>query len=482
MGKRRRAAQTFIMSPSNERRGPLSGEQRGLTIGLLLAVTLVAFEALAVATVMPAAKEDLGGIRLYGWTFSGFLLASLVGITWAGQEADRHGPARPLAAGMTLFGIGLLVGGLAPSMAVLVAGRTVQGLGAGALPAVAYVAIGRGYDEHQRPRMLALLATAWIVPGLAGPGIASAVAEYLDWRAVFLGLVPFLPLAGLLTLPPLRRLGAPDSEPGPARTWMALRLALGAALALGGASSGSVVIAAVLAPVGGAIGLPALRRLLPPGTLRARAGAPAAIAGMGLANLAFFGAEAYIPLTLKTLRGQSTLVAGVALTAATLSWTTGAWIQERLAGRVAPRRIARVGLLLIAAGIGCTSLVLWDAIPALAVAPAWGIAGVGMGMAYPTFSLTVLAQATAGQEGAASSALKLNEVLGASAGIGIGGVLVAAGENGGWESSAVLATFGVAAAGALLATLVARGLPATSRATVGDAASGRVAVAAEAAT
>lgn len=470
------------MTLSNERRGPLSGEQRGLTIGLMLAVTLVAFEALAVATVMPAAKEDLGGVRLYGWTFSGFLLASLVGITWAGQEADRHGPARPLAIGMTLFGIGLLVGGLAPNMPVLVAGRTIQGLGAGALPAVAYVAIGRGYDEHQRPRMLALLSTAWIVPGLAGPGIAGAVAEYLDWRAVFLGLVPFLPLAALLTLPPLRALGAPESEAARGRTLTALQLTFGAALALGGASSGSILLGVILVPAGILVAFPALRRLLPPGTLRAHPGAPAAIACMGLANLAFFGAEAYIPLTLTTLRDQSTLVAGVSLTAATLSWTTGAWIQERLAGRVAPRRIARVGLLLIAAGIGCTSLVLWEAVPALAVAPAWGIAGLGMGMAYPTFSLTVLARARAGQEGAASSALKLNEVLGATIGIGIGGVLVAAGENGGWDSGAVLATFAVAAGGALLAAVVAKGLPGRPHEAASDLASARVVVAAEATT
>jgi hypothetical protein len=73
--------------------GLFSGYRRPLTVGLVLIVTLVAFEALAVATVMPAAERDLGGLRLYGWAFSGFLLASLVGITWAGEEADRHGPA-----------------------------------------------------------------------------------------------------------------------------------------------------------------------------------------------------------------------------------------------------------------------------------------------------------------------------------------------------------------------------------------------------
>ncbi|HEY8172617.1 MAG TPA: hypothetical protein VIH21_05980 [Dehalococcoidia bacterium] len=68
-----------------ESTGLLGGERRALTIGLVMTVTLVAFEGLAVATVMPRAEADLGGLRLYGWTFSAFLLASLLGITWAGD-------------------------------------------------------------------------------------------------------------------------------------------------------------------------------------------------------------------------------------------------------------------------------------------------------------------------------------------------------------------------------------------------------------
>ena len=192
-----------------------SGHRRALTIGLLMAVTLVAFEALAVATVMPGAEQDLGGLALYGWVFSGFLLASIVGITWAGEQADRHGPGRPLAIGMTLFGMGLLIAGLAPSMLVLVIGRAIQGLGAGALPAIAYVALGRGYPEQLRPRMLALLATAWVVPGLAGPAIAGAIAEFISWRGAFLIFVPVIPFMAALPRPPRVSMGAPGGGQTP---------------------------------------------------------------------------------------------------------------------------------------------------------------------------------------------------------------------------------------------------------------------------
>src|SRR4029078_8906434 len=94
---------------------------RGLTVGLVLNVTFVAFEALAVATIMPLVADDLGGIELSGWFFSAFLLANLVGIVVAGEFADRFGAAIPFGAGLALFAVGLLIGGLAPSMPVLVA-------------------------------------------------------------------------------------------------------------------------------------------------------------------------------------------------------------------------------------------------------------------------------------------------------------------------------------------------------------------------
>src|SRR5690348_10380486 len=80
--------------------GICSGPNRGLTIGLVMTVVGVAFEALAVATTLPATTRDLGGIALYGWAFSAFMLTNLIGITIAGSEADRHGPARPYIVGV----------------------------------------------------------------------------------------------------------------------------------------------------------------------------------------------------------------------------------------------------------------------------------------------------------------------------------------------------------------------------------------------
>src|SRR5438094_724894 len=92
------------------------------------------------------------------------------------DERPRQRPRRP---GIGLFSIGLLIGGLAPAMPGLVAARVIQGFGAGAIPAVAYVSIGRALPEALRPRMFATLSTAWVVPGVIGPSLAGIVAESL---------------------------------------------------------------------------------------------------------------------------------------------------------------------------------------------------------------------------------------------------------------------------------------------------------------
>src|SRR5262245_66432108 len=95
--------------------GLFAPQRRALTTGLILTITFVASEALAVVTVMPVAAHDLGGIRLYGWAFSAFMLGSVIGIVAAGREADRRGPAIPFVAAGGLFGSGLAVAGPPPS-------------------------------------------------------------------------------------------------------------------------------------------------------------------------------------------------------------------------------------------------------------------------------------------------------------------------------------------------------------------------------
>ena len=98
-------------APTSPAGGIWTPAYRQLTVGLVLAVTFVAFEALAVATILPVVGRHLGDLRLYGWVFSAFLLASLIGIVLAGTLADRMPLGRPMLAGLALFALGLIIGG-----------------------------------------------------------------------------------------------------------------------------------------------------------------------------------------------------------------------------------------------------------------------------------------------------------------------------------------------------------------------------------
>jgi len=170
-----------------EEGGLWSTERRPLTVGLVLTITLVAAEALAVSTAMPIVAKDLGGLELYGLVFSAFLVGSLVGIVIAGSLIDRVGVVTPFLVGLALFAVGLALGGAAVSMPMLIGARLIQGIGGGAIPPIAYVAIGRSLPEHLRPRMFATMSTAWILPGIFGPAIAGVVAEAFNWRLIFFG-------------------------------------------------------------------------------------------------------------------------------------------------------------------------------------------------------------------------------------------------------------------------------------------------------
>jgi MFS family permease len=446
-----------------------SPEHRALTVGLVLTITFIASEALAVVTIMPLVARDLHGLSLYGWVFSAFMLGNILGIVAAGRQADAYGPARPFLGGLVLFGAGLTIAGLAPSMLVLVAGRALQGIGAGAVPAVAYVAIGRSLPDSLRARMMAVLSTAWVVPGLVGPAVSAAVASLAGWRWVFLGLLPLVAVTGSLAMPALFRLGrAPASPAGQAgaehRLADGAAVAAGAGLTLAGltliASSGQVVLGAVLLGAGiPAIGW-CLRRLLPAGTFAARPGLPAVILCRGLLTFGFFGADAYVTLTIATIRHHTPALASLAVTGATLAWTAGAWLQSRLSQQWPPRRFVGWGVLIIATGLAAMASVLLPAVPIAVGVAAWTIAGFGIGLCYAPISLLMLREAPEGREGWASASLSLADVLGTALGIGAGGAAVAAASAHGWPLAAgVGVAFGIAGLGLTGLGAASRRLP-----------------------
>lgn len=415
-----------------------------LGAGLLLVVLVVAFEAMAVSTVLPRVAAELHGLAWYGWASSAFLLASLFGAVVSGRLADRRGLALGAGASLGVFTAGLLVAGLAPDMPVFVMGRFVQGLGAGGLGALPFAVITARYPEAARARMLAAVSSAWLLPALTGPLLASLIAETWSWRAVFWGLVPALALVAPLCVGPLRvgqlRVGPMPSggTPGPpssgeggpresAGLWPALGLTVSAGALIEGLRRADLLGAALV--MAGAAGMAhSARPLFPAGMLRLSRGLPAALMLRGCAAFAVLGANALLPLALHDLRGLTLTQAGSLLSVGGATWTLGSWVQAQLdrrsgaAGR--PRRI-RTAAALLTLGLGVTVAAVLGALPLGWAYAGWCLTGLSMGVAYNANSLLALSSVPESGAGRLSGQLANIEVLMVAVAAGLGGALVA---------------------------------------------------------
>ncbi len=418
-------------------------DHRLLTVSLVATVTLVGSETLAVATVMPKVADELGRAG-YGAAFSVFSLASIVGVLLAGPSSDRRGPMLPALVGLGLFAAGLAIGAFAPSMAVLVAGRALQGIGAGAIPAIGYTVIGRAYREDARPRMLALLSTAWVVPGVVGPGLAGVVADTIGWRWVFGGLLPLVAVAAVIAAFALRAVGPaeqPASGPGQVSRLVrdALAFSIGMGLVVTALSSGSVAVVAGGIVVGMTLAAWPARRLLPGGWWRAAVGGPGAMLARAMISFAFISLDAFIPYLLTEVRGTSVTFAALAVTTTALVWTVGSWVVDRTVARLGLRRLAMAGFVAVAVGLAGQSLLLVAGVPLLIGLGALALSALGMGLAFTPLATVVLNTAPAGGQGEVSSQLALFELLGFALGPGVVGALVAAGDRSGWPTDRPLA-------------------------------------------
>ncbi|MEU4577584.1 MULTISPECIES: MFS transporter [Nonomuraea] len=432
----------------------VSARYRAVSVGLVALVMLVAFEAMAVATAMPVVARELGGMHLYNLAFSATLAASVIATVLGGRWSDVRGPMQPIATGVVGFVAGLLVAGFAPTMEVLVAGRFVQGLGAGLIQVALYVLVARVYPGEMHPKVFALFSAAWVVPSMVGPAIAGLVVENTDWRWIFWGVTLIvIPAALLLWRGAGGQAGGQaggDGAAGPAPglggklVWATVTAAAAALIQYGSALqlSGVPLLAAGVVLL--AVALP---RLLPAGALRAARGLPTAPVLRGLAYGALMAAEVLIPLMLINERGLTPTGAGIVLTIGALGWSTGSWIKGR--GTISNLTALRGGALMVAAGITLVSFVLVDAVPIALAYVAMAVAGLGIGALHPTVSVMVLEMSRTGEEGQNSAALGVGESVFTVVAVAVTGALfTAAGE-------AYLVGLGFTVALALLAAILA---------------------------
>jgi MFS family permease len=438
-----------------------AGARGRLTAGLLILEALVAVEIMVVATILPAVQRELQGLQLYGWTYVALTLASFGAVPIAGKLTDRLGPRRVLGAAIGFYVIGLVLAASAPTMLMLVIARFVQGIGGGGLYVVSLATVAKTYPERIRPRVMALLASMWILPGLLGPSVGAVIAETVGWRWAFLAPLPLIVLATLMVIPSLGSVSVRE-EGSKLPVAASLVLMAGAGSLLAGLTEPSVW-SIPLVVVGTVVTIPTLRMITPPGTLTARRGLPAASAAAFLASAAFFAIDGFVPLMLTETRGLSIGTAGIVITASALAWAAGSWWQSGVVGRFGARRLTAAGAMLIGAGATVVAVGLLD-VPVVVPYVGWAIGSVGMGIVFPTIPLSVMGEAVEGREAGELSSMILMDYLGFGIGAGLAGASVALAEAGTLTIREGLAgAFGVGILAAVLLAFVARRLPDTRR-------------------
>lgn len=168
-----------------------------IMLGLALGMLLASLDQTVVGTSLPKIVGDLGGMSLFAWLFTGYMLAEVLSIPVAGKMSDRYGRKPVFLVGMGLFLGGSILAGMSNSMEMLIMCRFVQGLGGGALMPVSMATVADLYAPTERGKIQGMLGAVFAVSSVIGPFLGGFIVDNLDWRWVFYVNLPvgFLAIA-----------------------------------------------------------------------------------------------------------------------------------------------------------------------------------------------------------------------------------------------------------------------------------------------
>ena len=356
---------------------------------LCMAIWLHAANSMLTATTMPKAVGDIGGLRLISWAFALYLMGSIVAATAISACVASYGMRRTMMTATLVYTLGCVICASAPTMPVLLGGRTVQGLGGGALVALVFIAQDRFFPNRLVPRIVACLSAVWTASALCGPLIGGAFATAGLWRFAFWAFA----LQGLLLAtavhPLLARIRADSAMQ--ARTIPVVRLAFvaGAIVALSFAGTvTSTVSAAALALSGCAcLGLFVMRdstagrtRLLPNHATSLEHPVGCGIAMVLLFALSMMSFLVYGPILLIRLYQLTPLEAGLVVVTESLGWGAGAFFLSGIAS-AQESRLIRIGSGMLVAGLAALAWCMPYGSIWLIVASAF-FCGAGFGMMW----------------------------------------------------------------------------------------------------
>jgi EmrB/QacA subfamily drug resistance transporter len=410
-------------------------ERGAVLVAVMSTTSLVALDSTVLATAVPTIVKEIGGFSQFPWLFSIYLLTSAVATPLFGRLADTHGRRPVLLLGIGVFLAGSVVCAVAPGMGVLVAGRAVQGIGAGAVQPVSLTIVGDLYSVAERARVQGYLASVWGMSAVVGPAVGGLFSQYASWRWIFVINLPIgVAAAWLLARAYRETLTRTDRS---IDVTGALLLVAGWSLVLLGLLEGGVAWAWD-SPLGigvltvGALCLVAFvlveRRatepVVPLWVFRRPVLVGGALAQLGVGAL-LIGLDSYVPVFAQGVLGAGAVAAGFALATMTIGWPLAATLSGRLYLRIGFRDTALAGGVVLVAGFAAGLALSADS-SLWAVAGVCFLAGVGLGLVASPTMVAVQSSVGRDERGLVTGTAMFSRSLGSAIGVGVLGAVVTA--------------------------------------------------------
>ncbi len=404
-----------------------------VTIGLMLGMSLAALDTTIVGTALPSIVGKLGGITLYSWVFSAYLLTSTTTVPIYGKLADLYGRKPLFLFGTAVFLLGSAASGAAQSMEQLILFRAIQGLGAGAVLPIVLTIIGDIFALKERAKVQGLFSGVWGLSSIVGPALGGLIVDHFSWRWVFYINIPFGLLSAVLLILSLRENVERKKH---SLDYLGTLTLTGSIVALlfavlqGGTSwawnsppsIGLFVIAAILLVLFLLQERRAAEPILPLTLFNNRIIAIASLGGIIL-GVVMFGLTSYVPLFVQGVRGGTATSAGITLGPLLLAWPIAATLSSRIVIRYGYRFTTVIGAILEAVGVGMITLFnVNTGLPLIITAMA--ITGAGLGLLSTAFILSVQNAVPWNLRGVATASTQFFRTIGGTVGVAIMGTIL----------------------------------------------------------
>ncbi|HEY3586497.1 MAG TPA: MFS transporter [Myxococcaceae bacterium] len=386
---------------------------------------------------VPSIQQDFGtGIAGLSGVIDGYTLAFASALLLAGGLGDRLGARRVFASGLVLFTVASLLCGLAPTLGLLIGARMLQGLGAALFMPSSLALLARAYPEaRERAHAIGVWSALTAIAGGSGPLVGGILTSTLGWRSIFLVNLP-LGVAGLLMT---ARFVRPTAAVGsrtldlPAQAVAALSLAsvTWALVERGERGWGSPLVLGAL--IGGLLGLvlfvrmesTAAEPMLPPRLFRHPVFAATSLGAL-LYAAGFFGGFLVLSLYFQRVRGEGAALAGLHVSAITVTFGAASILAGKLAGRHGPRPTIIAGLVLLAIAAFGLSLATGGS-SFWVLGPLLSLVGFGAALVAPPMNAAILASVEPGLAGIGSGVLNASRQIGTALGVAVFASLFVAG-------------------------------------------------------